>query len=120
MIRSPHKLTVIWGSYADLPCVASYHPFISTNYTWYYQASDLDQKHVVKIGGGKTLIMDEGTMRISRIIRNDSGIYTCDVSSRGGNFSRSATHKVIGEWLTDHVFMICPVIIDLAPVLMFY
>ena len=120
MIRSPQNLTVIWGSYADLPCVASYHPFISTNYTWYYQASDLDQKQVVKIGGGKTFIMDEGTMRISRIIRNDSGIYTCDVSSRGGNFSRSATLKVIGEWLTDHVLMICPVIIDLAPVLMFY
>ena len=120
MIRSPHNLTVIWGSYADLPCVASYPQFFGINYTWFYQASDLDQKQVVKIGGGKTFIIHEGTMRISRIIRNDSGIYTCDVSSRGGNFSRSATLKVIGEWLTDHVLMICPVIIDLAPVLMFY
>ena len=100
MIRSPHNLTVIMGTDAELPCVASYDHLLLTsmNYTWYYQASDQGHKQVVKIGRDRAFLMHEGTMRILRINRNDSGIYTCDVSSPGGNYSRSATLKVIGEW----------------------
>ena len=98
MLRSPHNLTVIMGTDAELPCEAYYdpiYPFI--NYTWYHQAQSQDQKQMITRGADRNMIIHEGILRIIRINRNDSGIYTCDVSSPGGNYSRTATLKVIGK-----------------------
>ena len=46
--------------------------------------------------GIKKTVDSEGTLRITGINNNDIGNYTCDVTSTGGNDSRTVSLRVIG------------------------
>lgn len=49
------------------------------------------------VGDGRRVISNDGTLSISGVNNNDIGNYTCEVTSDGGNDTKTVALTVIGR-----------------------
>lgn len=97
IIRPPQNLTIIKSTTAEFPCGVSHDPKVVVTWTWSYRAVNQHQSQVIAPDGFKKIVESDGTLKITGINNGDIGNYTCDVTSAGGNDSRTVTLKVIGK-----------------------
>lgn len=91
IIRPPADTKVILSSTAELQCKVSHDPLVPYEVSWYFET-----KRVGDQSSGRFQISSDGTLRISQARNADVGVYSCHVTSEGGNDTRSARLDVIG------------------------
>ncbi|XP_038141195.1 protein sidekick-1-like isoform X2 [Cyprinodon tularosa] len=85
----PEDRRVIKGTTAVLACNATHDPRININFKW-----DRGGVPVLASSGGRVSVR-RGSLTISQTWSGDIGDYTCSVTSKAGNDSRSARLEVI-------------------------
>ncbi|XP_061684994.1 protein sidekick-1 isoform X2 [Syngnathoides biaculeatus] len=85
----PSDLRVIKGTTAFLACNATHDPRVDVSFKW-----DRGGLPVLTIGGGRVSVR-RGSLTIAQTWSGDIGDYTCTVTSKAGNDSRSARLEVI-------------------------
>ena len=74
-------------------------PSIPVMWKWSHRALQSSDK-VEIVGDARRVISPEGTLTIYGVRNNDIGNYTCEVTSAGGNDTKTVSLTVIGKpWI---------------------
>ena len=99
IVRPPQTQRIIKGSSAEFYCGVSNDPSIPVMWKWSHRALQSSDK-VEIVGDARRVISPEGTLTIYGVRNNDIGNYTCEVTSAGGNDTKTVSLTVIGKpWI---------------------
>lgn len=87
-LMGPDPTSVDIGEPVVLMCVAFGIPLPS--YTWFHDG--------VQVEGGTRVHVNNGTLRIDSLRREDGGEYECRAENEAGVMTSSALLQVYGEW----------------------
>lgn len=88
--QPPVNTSAILGSTATLQCKISSDPSVEYKLKWIFQGQQL-----LSNGNGRYTIDGDGTLEIREVRNTDIGVYSCVVTSHGGNDSRTAQLEVV-------------------------
>ncbi|KAL5276641.1 SDK2 family protein [Megaselia abdita] len=90
IIQPPVDTTVLLGLTASLQCKVSSDPTVPFNIDWYREGQRNPIVNSQRIG-----VQSDGTLEIQAVRASDVDVYSCVVTSPGGNETRSARLSVI-------------------------
>jgi hypothetical protein len=86
----PATINVIKGQTTKLNCMCDHDPYVHVQLKWKFNEQPID------FGLGRNLmLLDNGTLVIAETTNENIGLYRCDVSSMGGNDTRTAYLNVV-------------------------
>ncbi|GFN78217.1 protein sidekick-2, partial [Plakobranchus ocellatus] len=93
--QPPQNKSRILTTDARMECGVRHDPTVIPIWTWYFTPSYASKAQKISEVPGNREILADGTLLLYNLIGDDSGIYECVVTSKGGNDSRKATLNVI-------------------------
>lgn len=90
IIQPPVDTTVLLGLTASLQCKVSSDPTVPFNIDWYREGQRNPIVNSQRVG-----VQSDGTLEIQAVRASDVDVYSCVVTSPGGNETRSARLSVI-------------------------
>ncbi|XP_050687397.1 protein sidekick-like isoform X4 [Eriocheir sinensis] len=88
--QPPVDTRVILGRVATLQCKVSHAPSVAVHVQWSHE------NNIIELDGNPRIsVRNDGTLEIQEVRAADVGLYTCVVTSSGGNETRTAQLEVI-------------------------